>query len=147
MLSHNAGLTSGGIELRGYALGRQCSNRGGISDRKVNAPAINFGGGITNISINYMEDLPNRAWDDVFSGSMNAIKLTSKNIPTLNPQISFLLQLFQRGGIRLNMGTQIYYISQTSWKLDDYISVTDANNGDQQIIVSPYLQAFIYFGM
>lgn len=107
--------------------------------------AIHLAFGISQLSYSYQISPAALTWATVFS-TQTMQKLTARTIPTIAPQISLIYQLSRKTGLRLNTGTHIMNISQTAWKLNDFVTVSNGYGGQNAIINSPFIQIFIYFG-
>ena len=107
--------------------------------------AFNLGAGITNFSIKYFRNPNNGNWDNLFTSPGSGTHLTVKSAVSLYPMVSYLWQFMHRGGLRLNAGASMSFVPQSSWKIDDFYSVSNAADGTDQFLVSPVFQMFIYF--
>jgi hypothetical protein len=108
---------------------------------------LNLSGGISTIAVEYFESTPTRDWLTLFVGPLTATKLTARQIPTLMPQISFLYQFSRRAGLRINGGALFYVVDNSQWKVNNRVSISNANNGELLKVTAPMVQAMIYFGM
>jgi hypothetical protein len=107
--------------------------------------AVSFAFGISQISLSYQRSSPAVGWSDLFANRSSQI-LTARSLPTVAPQLSWLWQFSRRAGFRVNAGAHLMSISPSVWKLNDYITVTDAYGNENALIISPMVQIFIYFG-
>lgn len=108
---------------------------------------LNLSGGVSALSVEYFESTPTRDWLTLFVGPLTTTRLTARQIPTFMPQISFLYQFSPRAGIRINGGALFYIVDTSQWKVNNRVSISNANNGELLKVTAPIVQAMVYFGM
>ncbi|MCK5521249.1 MAG: hypothetical protein KAI81_09060 [Candidatus Marinimicrobia bacterium] len=109
--------------------------------------AFNLGVGVSNLSIRYLKNPNDRNWDDLFVDPGLGTHLTVKGAATALPMVSWIWQFMHRGGLRINAGAAVTSVPQSSWKIDDFYSVSNASNGVNQLLVAPAFQMYVYFGL